>query len=327
MQIRNMRLVYSRAETTYGWLGKERAGNTISFLVSLTATALEGHSHTCTSIAPNPSTPGQGLDSPSACLQCATHSRIDGVRGMLQNSYWKRRWIIQETSVSPRHILFCGDEAITLNDFERSVKLCVNSPYWKPNLDQEYSWFHTILAFRSSYKAAKQPLINAIERTRMFESTDPRDAIFSLLGICHDGSELVPTPNYSESFELILIDFTRALVKKYKSLDMVFSSEIVRTGSEALPSWVPNWLSEQMPLKAYSFDASSPHPNSTAFFYSRYECLGSPVEFRGALRVPGVAIGRIASATSSTNPASLRLEQPQQASPFRSYQFLQPNAE
>ena len=41
MQIRNMRLVYSRAETTYGWLGKEGAGQTISFLFSVTKKSFE----------------------------------------------------------------------------------------------------------------------------------------------------------------------------------------------------------------------------------------------------------------------------------------------
>jgi hypothetical protein len=49
------------------------------------------------------------------------------------------------------------------------------------------------------------------------------------------------------------------------------------------------------------------------FFYSRYRNRGIPLGLRGALRVLGVAIGRITSATSSTDPANLSLERSRQA--------------
>ena len=204
---------------------------------------------------------------------------------MLQCQYWRRRWIIQETSVSCNHMLLCGDEAIALDDFQRSAALCLKSPYWNTDLGQACSWFHDILSFRSSYKAGSQNLIDAIDRSRSFQSEDPRDAIFSLLGICQDGLELMPTPNYSESIELVLIDLTRALVQKYKNLNIIFSGQVVR--SETLPSWVPNWLSDKMPSEAYDFRPSDPNSSPWAFSYERYRNLGIPVGLRGALRVQG----------------------------------------
>jgi hypothetical protein len=105
-------------------------------------------------------------------------------------------------------------------------------------------------------------------------STDPKDKIFALLGLYHDGLTFVPVPNYQQSLETILADMTKMMIRMHRSLDFIFmkgltlseqpktkepiSNESNRiSGSvpgmlsgggaleqrkpEKLPSWCPNW--------------------------------------------------------------------------------------
>ena len=219
LQIRNMKYIYSKAEMTYAWLGGEEVDgtrNVFTFLTSL----LEPHSnmvlalrsHTCGLRTQAPSrrqrrrykpfnrptyqNPPQSSSQSGDCQRCILESSIQGLRRILECQYWKRRWIIQETSASYRQFLLCGDATITLDEMNRAVALCRESCYWSSEVVEASSWFETIITFRASYQENARPsLCQAIELSREFESTDPRDAIFSLLGVCHEGPELVPTPN------------------------------------------------------------------------------------------------------------------------------------
>ena len=179
--------------------------------------------------------------------------------------------------MSPRHITLYGDEAISLDDFERAVKICRTSSYWDSQFEQAVSWFDSIWSFRGSYTKNNLTLMNAIGNSRIFESTDPRDAIFSLLGICYDGMELIPTPNYLQSIDKIMIDLTKALIKKYQNFDLILSSSMGRSRSSTLPSWVPNWLSEHISPQSYDVRYfSKPVPTPTQFIFSEFAARDLP---------------------------------------------------
>ena len=274
LQIRNMKHIYSKAEMTYAWLGREEVDGTrtvFTFLASLldphSNMVLAQTSHTCVLRTQAPSrrrwwrykplnrpayqSPPQSGD----CQRCILESSIQGLRRILECQYWKRRWIIQETSASYRQFLLCGDATITLNEMNRAVALCRESCYWSSEIVEASSWFENIIRFRAFYQENARPsLCQAIELSREFESTDPRDAIFSLLGVCHEGPELVPTPNYSQPVAHIVRDLTKALIWKHKSLDFILINgmdRVNRPGLQRLPSWTPDWLSANLPPRAY----------------------------------------------------------------------------
>ena len=241
LQIRNMKHIYSKAERTYAWLGREEVDGTrtvFTFLTSLldphSNMVLAPTSHTCALRTQVPSRRQRRLYKPlnrpayqnppqsGDCQRCILESSIQGLRRILECQYWKRRWIIQETSASYRQFLLCGDATITLDEMNRAVSLCRESCYWSSEVLEASSWFEIIITFRAFYQENARPsLCQAIELSREFESTDPRDAIFSLLGICHDGPELVPTPNYSQTVTHIVRDLTKALIWKHKWLDFI----------------------------------------------------------------------------------------------------------
>ena len=307
LQIRNMKHIYSKAEMTYGWLGREGDGikTIFTFLISLldpsSNISLAPTSHTCK--RPNHQNPSQSED----CQRCMLETSMQGLRRILECQYWKRRWIIQETSASYREILLCGDATITLDEMDRVVSLCRQPRYWTSEVAKVFSWFETIIAFRRLYQENARPsLCRAIGLSRKFESTDPRDAIFSLLGVCHDGSELVPTPTYSQPVILAVRDLTRALIWKLKCLDFILIKgmhRVDRTGLDSLSSWAPDWLSGYLPPQAYELADKHWIRDRPRF------CLGDAIDRNFSLgqdeilRVQGILIGRVATSTSTTNPS------------------------
>lgn len=330
LQIRHMQHIYSRADVTYGWLGREDvdgATAAITFLMSLLnshdPTALAPAPHTCVSTPRQRRqrrqqwprsilTSAQPLSHQTrseieVCRRCTTEASFQGLQHLLQRQYWKRRWIIQETSVSYQHLLLCGDAGITLDEMDQAITTCQRSCYWDLGIKKLSAWFQTITEFRRFQQKETRPsLCQAIALSRQFESTDPRDAIFSLLGLCNDGPELVPIPNYLQPIEAIVTDLTRALIRKHKHLDFLLINGTNRTSSGVLPSWVPDWLSGDIPSQAYDLAAMTTRRAETRF------CLGdslgqNPLKDGKVLQVKGLTVGRIATMTSTTNPMDVSL--------------------
>ena len=316
LQIRNMKHIYSRAHTTYSWIGMRGAYNTkgvIAIIKSLMdsndSISLTLHSHTCNSTDAQLSLAHARQLWERGCRSCETVYFFEGLQHILGHQYWRRRWIIQEISVSSRHIILCDDTLIPLHELERAVARCQQSSYWDLNTTPTHTWFDQVVDFRRAYqeyshqKESELSLCQAIERSQNFESTDPRDAIFSLLDLCHDGPDLVPTPNYSQPMEVIVTGLTRALIQRHKHLDFICINSMSGTSSKALPSWTSDWLGASMVSHAYDLASGITESRGTLF------CMGSSINrnaLLGAgtiLRVQCYNIGTIVIMTSSTNLA------------------------
>ena len=196
--------------------------------------------------------------------------------------------------------MLCGDATITLDEIIRAISLCRESCYWSSEVVEASSWFEIIIKFRAFYQENARPsLCQAIELSREFESIDPRDAIFSLLEICHDGPELVPQP-----VAHIVRDLTKALIWKHGWLDFILINgmdRVNRPGLQRLPSWAPDWLSGNLPPRAYRLADESRKRDRPRI------CLGHTIDRNYSLgqgeilRVQGILIGRVATMTSTTN--------------------------
>ena len=220
--------VYSTATKTFSYTGEESDGGdaALSWLGSRHSTpgALGGPVHTCAL----PSTlvsKRRSSELPQACAACELESRLEGLRSFFLRPYWKRRWIIQEISVASQVRIICGEVIAELEEIRSLIKRCRDSKYWNANMEEAYTWFNIIMEFRDSYQTNKDlPLLDALSSSKGFQSKDPRDSFFSLLGICCDGQELIPTPNYSQSVEAIQANVTRELIRKHKSLDLFYTT-------------------------------------------------------------------------------------------------------
>ena len=95
---------------------------------------------------------------------------------------------------------------------------------------------------------------------------------------------------------------TIALFEKYKNFDSIL---INKTDSQVLPSWPPVPPSRRLPSLGYGLDELTTRRPNTRF------CLGDSIGENlligdgKVLRLQGIAIGRILTMTSSTNPKAI----------------------
>ncbi|KAH6694923.1 heterokaryon incompatibility protein-domain-containing protein [Leptodontidium sp. MPI-SDFR-AT-0119] len=206
-QVTRMGLIYSRAEEVIVWLGSESndSGNAMACLVS----------------------PGKQLGNRSKAA----------VTSLLQRPFWKRVWIIQEVSKSRKLRVLCGSASIR----------------WEQMVDSLERWHvvpPTIKALQK-FRTAEQlhmgldrpELISGLFQTVQCLSTDPRDKIFAILGLCSDGPFLVQSPNYVQSPERIYFDLLLALVSGNRRLNYLARQGL--TGSRQTPHDAPqaDWTS------------------------------------------------------------------------------------
>ena len=161
--------------------------------------------------------------------------------------YWKRVWIIQEITVASRVTMLYGDhefpwESLVVVLTSLLEHLAQGRTEHKIEVG-EIAASH-ILKFREHWMDSNKPitLYQAMTWTLHTKATDPRDKIFALLGLCHDGFRLVPIPNYRQSLESIISEMSRLMFSRSRSLDLMClrgTGEIPEFST--LRSWVPNW--------------------------------------------------------------------------------------
>lgn len=321
LQIRNMRHVYSKADETYSWLGQEGAHDStpiIPFLKTLlpaqgeTVLADVLHTHTprtdFISIPPSdtphipmilaPTSISQIAPENENCKRCLLEARFRALANFFERPYWKRRWIIQEVAMSSRVQIMSGDMRMSLDEMDAAISICQKSCYWHADTNISYSFINKMMKFRYDYYAERKlSLCSAITISRDFLSTDPRDVIFALLGICHDGVELVPTPNYQQPVKTIVRDISKALFRKRMYLEIISINQHTHTrgGLASLPSWARNGFTEG--LSKHSFALANKQLTS----WGDLQMPDTIEKGFDVFQAFGVIIGTIIAVTSATD--------------------------
>jgi hypothetical protein len=146
--------------------------------------------------------------------------------------YWRHVWIIQEVTVAATVTIICGHQCISWD------MLAIADALHSESESRPWSHVKQLILFRDDYKQGARPsLLDAMDQTDDSPSTDPRDKLFALLGLCHDGEQLVPYPNYKQSVDEILRDFTRAVISAYNDLDYLCLPRIGYLETDKPFSW------------------------------------------------------------------------------------------
>lgn len=273
-----MKLIYEKAKTVYAWLGGDGFEDVVKGMQSVQALYAARSEDTL---------------SDTTLLSVCT-----GFLQICSCPYWQRRWIIQELTTACTAEVICQSHIVSLDALIWVYSKLYYSRFWLSAYTATSTPFGQICEFRRRYHNAEIiSLCEAIPRTKSYMSKDHRDRIFALIGICSDGTTLVPTPNYSQSPEEVSRDLTRAVLLQNRRLDVIFLASRMRKErklSISIPTWTLDWCSENLSADVYQSKQSIPLlPGSLAASISRAH--------GNVLRIQGVTCGTVVSLSSCLN--------------------------
>ncbi|KAG4442145.1 hypothetical protein IFR05_002358 [Cadophora sp. M221] len=170
---------------------------------------------------------------------------------LIQQPWFLRRWCLQEIAKAPAATVVCGFKTISWNVLA-NVYWCIYksgalSYIVDPDEGAAGSYTGIVnmgLIRRDSRKNEHAPLLESVVSTRYFKCTDPRDAVYALLGLGGDvklyGDSL--TPDYSLSVEEVFKKFViGCLTQKGCLYPLSVNHTPPQSGALDLPSWVPDF--------------------------------------------------------------------------------------
>lgn len=210
------------------------------------------------------------------------------VHRFLESRYFTRIWMVQEVALARQVHIFYGSVCLGWGEIEDFVTLAqdplhltshleVVGRYGDVNLIQRSRALNNVQymsALRASVQAdrvatqttpqdvqlltSKEAAAAAAHQfllletvmiaTMTFDSTDPRDRIFALIGTIHDPSATLPTPNYQDSYSKTYYEAMELLLSKgtRPMTSLLFAGiglrrEGLAAERSALPSWTPDF--------------------------------------------------------------------------------------
>jgi hypothetical protein len=251
-QVRQMRQIYSRASEVISWIpcGSEQA---VDYLVRNRfhgegiETEVQPPSRKRTNGVP---VNGSNTENDDMLLKEDktrkewVNQGWDIMEDFFTQNYWRRVWVIQEVAVAPKVKVLCGSYEIPWDDMAAVLAMWREKPDIVPVDKRAYLKAMHLAEFRDRFQIKREPisLLDAMRWSYQTEATDPRDKIFALLGLCHDGATYVPVPNYKQPLEEIIADMSKTMMSFDRSLDLMCLKGTALEEQSKLPSWTPNWV-------------------------------------------------------------------------------------
>ena len=248
--------IYSKARLVVVWLGEEDSHTVpaIALMERISKLATESAArsfHTNSSDIFNPDAlQAMGLPSfPSADWE--------SMHRLFERRWFQRSWVIQEVALADAAVVLCGCRIFNWDDVGRTAQYLVSSGFFRAMQDTygrqgRPTFASSIQNSRARVKLdADRSLTLLLSSMRRFQATDPRDKIYSLLGLGRDKkdaeshckvNENVIRPDYSLSVDAIFRQITKSLIKHESSLALLSTVEDASLRVTLnLPSWVPDY--------------------------------------------------------------------------------------
>jgi hypothetical protein len=241
-QVLRMRSVYARAARVVVWLGPESSNSNLAFELLEILSKPTDHGMAPTNNY-KVAIKERSIHAPPGMFAEAWKAFDD----FFKREYWKRVWIIQELAVNKDIHLYCGNRSLTWTDLEsafwhdNSVLRMGNQQIFEEfprNTGELFDFFSWRKAMNSG---DARPLLKAIVDSRRSKATNPRDHIYSLLGLASDGQMLVPIPNYKLPVSRVFTEVTTAMINATENLDIICLQGPKESNLENKPSWVPDF--------------------------------------------------------------------------------------
>ncbi|KAJ9658835.1 hypothetical protein H2201_007616 [Coniosporium apollinis] len=246
-QVRLMRDIYESAQEVIVWLGPGDVGD-----VAIAVDYMRSFEEASKWRVYNPHTNSFfGHPRTKAAVPIFRHDIMD-------RPWWSRIWVIQEVVVSRKTTLQIGDSCFSWSSFISTLRYLaatmesrIRALQGSPGAIEQMR-----LGWRTADPQAHQTLFSLLLAFRDFDSSEPRDKVFALLGLVRNaGLSPLPLPDYEVSVAAVYEDIVHYQLAAFGSLDIICAGGTNKFSRDYLPSWVPDWRKYHFAgVKYHSYD-------------------------------------------------------------------------
>ena len=215
-QVAVMRSIYASASRTLVWLGYPSSNSysselAMSWLDSIAKGSLQDFLHKPKEIR----------------IRLWKSQAWSAVCDLLNQPWFRRRWVVQEASVSREVWVVYGTRGMQWERFSDAVERCaylwndISQRPATPTADVLPTFGITQLRLRNSQGKMSTNLLELLIRFRRSDSTRFEDRIFALLGLCEPHELDANRPDYSIGPAQVLKRFALAYIRIFKNLNIL----------------------------------------------------------------------------------------------------------
>lgn len=252
-QVTLMPSIYSGAEVVKAWVGDADANSdvAISTMEKWTANMDEKLSHVehVVKYVTELCFKGKAFDRRDALMR---KNVVDALNAFLFRPYWSRVWIVQELVLAPSAIVVCGQREILFDRIVFFTALWVamrahaetsGAAGRNPDTATEV-WAPPATRIAMDREKSIYPLVDSC---RNCSSTDPRDKLYSLLGLTQQSSGVATKsiPDYAKPVSQVFLEFMHTMFEETGELRLDGSNGVglAQRGSPRIPG-LPSWATD-----------------------------------------------------------------------------------
>lgn len=299
VQVAQMATIYSRASKVLVWLGEEEEneGHRLLKLMDNLHEILSSYIPLYHIRLPLATTP-EDYKKYNALYDDVQSLNMDPLIQLLKRPWFRRAWVVQEVVKGREAVLIWGRTSIP---WDRTRTVFSYACAHREDVFMHTTWFRTMDVLcrevgniRSG--ESKWDLVKLIHFMSDFDCTDPRDRIYSILGLVRTSIR----PDYRLSLSDLCKSVVRWMVEDQATLDILSLAGLSnQSESGGIPSWAPQQGCHypDMMFFTISYNATrSPHGLSAR----RQHLEGSKVSINGnSLFLRGHVVDSVADLTSA----------------------------
>ena len=241
-QVQLMRDLYKKSSLTIVWLGERCATSdtAIDFL-----NKLYHHRHV---IQGSAKIHGRGI--PADVTDLHSEAGWKALEQLLVRPWFVRVWTLQEFVLSDSVDFYCGPlKRIRRNHLHQAVYAIWNCfpRRYIPDTAWLSAWrrrrlFQWSVEIPDTAFDERMPLPALMAFTGDYKWTDPRDRIYSMLGLTSEvDRRIVGNPSYTSPVQKVYLDYVTSFIDTRQNLDIICFAHLFTPIDDTLPSWVPDW--------------------------------------------------------------------------------------